>query len=69
VRNQLNSFTVGKALKAAYQLAADVEQRVRGANTMLIQFGKGESGVDTATMKFAVQQAPHYFMYPYFGYY
>jgi len=42
---------------------------VRGVDTILINFGKGSQGIDTATMKFALTQAPCYFMYPYFGYY
>ena len=36
---------------------------------MFINFGRGSDGVDSATMKFAVETHNHYFMYPYFGYY
>ena len=69
VHNQLNSFTVGKAFSAAYKLAAKVDDRVRGIDTVFIKIGKGLEGIDTATMKFAVLIHPHYFMYPFFGYY
>lgn len=55
VDSQLHAFTVGKAFKAAYELASEVELRVRGVDTMFINFGKGSEGVDTASMKFAVQ--------------
>ncbi len=60
---------MGKAFDAAYKLASRVDDRVRGVDTVFINFGRGLEGVNTATMKFAVQVHPHYFMYPFFGYY
>jgi|LauGreDrversion4_2_1035121.scaffolds.fasta_scaffold618771_1 hypothetical protein len=69
MEDQLVNLTVEKAFKAAYSLALAVDSNARGVDTCFVKFCKGESGKDTALMRFGVKRHWFYFMYPNFGYY